>query len=268
MQKYNTIMNSKLNLDMHLPNLLYTTMIYIYDDGVHNNTHLQIILQSMYDFDIRFCTSSTISGNCLENTKLLIMPGGADLYFCEKLNGTENNIIKDFVKNGGAYLGICAGAYYACSSLNWNDNEINGTRELSFYKGTATGPIYKWLEVPTNPYDGSWIYAAKIKTDKTSFITKYNGGPVFSEPNDNKQVIARYTELENSPPAIVSGIYGAGKYILSSPHIEKFGQIITDGLYKHLNNSYKWEKSQIDKILKDTKQQQEFFKTIIDQLLQ
>ncbi len=242
-------------------------MITIYDDGIFNNSHLVKTLQSLYDAPVTLCTSSMIIDGYLDDQKLLIMPGGADLYFCEKLNGLGNQCIKDFVASGGSYLGICAGAYYACSNLDWGCGEIAGTRELSFYNEKATGPVYEWIENGENLYEGSWIKAVEIETSEEQiFLTQYNGGPVFEMCDDTK-IIAEYTDLKGKPPAIVAGKYGQGQYILSSPHIEKFGYSLSDGLYKHLNNSYEWEKKEIDKLLNHTEQQKEFFKTIIDRLL-
>ena len=242
-------------------------MIYIYDDGVHSNAHVHIAIQTIYpNMPVQFCTSSMIINRCLDNARLLVIPGGADLYNCEKLNGAGNQIIRTFVANGGAYLGICAGAYYGCSSLDWNNGEIGGARELAFTTATATGPVYEWLEKPNAPYDGSWIYAAELKTPNgQTFLTQYNGGPVFDTTECD--VIARYTELKNQPPAIISGDFGKGRYILSSPHIEIFGHLLDDGLYKHLNNSYNREKEQIDRLLNHEQAQKEFFKSIIERLL-
>ncbi|UUZ62721.1 BPL-N domain-containing protein [Polaromonas sp. P1-6] len=58
-----------------------------------------------------------------DDAVLFVMPGGADLPFCQALNGAPNERIRRFVEEGGAYLGICAGAYYAC-------------REIAFHAGT------------------------------------------------------------------------------------------------------------------------------------
>lgn len=244
-------------------------MILIYDDGIHNNSHIMTAIeQIMPDIPCRFCTHTSILNGALNQASLLIMPGGADLYYCEKLNGTGNRLINDFVTNGGSYLGICAGAYYACTSLDWHDGEISGTRELAFYRGTATGPIYEWIENKENIYNGSWMYPALIKVSETTFSTEYHGGPIFSEPlYDDITVLARYNELNKTPPAIIHGIYGKGQYILSSSHIERFGHILHDRLYKHLNPSYEWEEQVINKLMEHTENQKILFKNIILSLL-
>jgi len=241
-------------------------MIYIYTDGVTSDSHLMISMQSVTNLDVRFCTNIMIADGCLEHAKMIIMPGGADMYYCEKLNGRGNKIIRDFVNNGGSYLGICAGAYYASSALDWGCGEISGSRELDFFKGKATGPIYDWIENKTSIYDGSWIKAVEIETNnREAFLTQYNGGPVFEETAD--EVIARYNTLENNPPAIINGTFGQGRYILSSPHIENFGHLLIDGLYKHHNKSYERERAEIDKLLEFETVQKQFFQSIVARLL-
>ena len=78
--------------------------------------------------------------------RLLVMPGGADLPYCRHLNGPANDLIRQFVIEGGTYLGLCAGAYYGCSRVEFEVGtvlEVVGERELSFFPGTATGSVFK-----------------------------------------------------------------------------------------------------------------------------
>ena len=48
---------------------------------------------------------------------LFVVPGGADTPYHDALTGKGNQIIKKWVNQGTNYLGICAGAYYACSKV-------------------------------------------------------------------------------------------------------------------------------------------------------
>lgn len=95
-----------------------------------------------------------ISGKLSNECCLLIMPGGRDLPYVDKLRGEGNKNISDFVRNGGSYLGICAGAYYGCSLVQFAQGdpllEVVGPRELSFFPGTSRGPVYKGFDYTTN----------------------------------------------------------------------------------------------------------------------
>ena len=50
---------------------------------------------------------------------LLIMPGGRDKPYQESFTGDGVKTIRDFVQRGGTYIGICAGAYFACENIEF-----------------------------------------------------------------------------------------------------------------------------------------------------
>lgn len=243
-------------------------MIFIYDDGVHNNTYIQAAIESVLPEKTKICfaSASMILDGCLDDARLLIIPGGADLYYCEKLNGTGNKIIRRFVENGGSYLGICAGAYYACANLDWNKGDIAGARELGFVNATAAGPVFKWIE------DGdvakSWINDPALSWGGEEFPTLYNGGCLFTNLDENVNVLARYADIDSDNAAVIETRIGKGRVILSSPHIEKFGASLADTHYKtHNRASYNREDEVISRLQQAETQQKRLFAHIIDRLL-
>lgn len=56
-------------------------------------------------------------------TALLVIPGGRDIYYHEALDGEGTWKIRHFVEQGGAYLGICAGAYFGASAIEFERGE-------------------------------------------------------------------------------------------------------------------------------------------------
>ena len=122
----------------------------IYEDYVHNHAILSRRLADYFGaHNVALVDAEAIKNGALQGASLLVMPGGADLAYCEKLNGEGNALIRQFVENGGAYLGICAGAYYACNAIEWamgTHQEIAGPRELAFYPAMASGPVYEFIE--------------------------------------------------------------------------------------------------------------------------
>lgn len=200
-----------------------------------------------------FLDADMIAGGALSLVDGFIMPGGADLYYCEKLNGRCNAEIKAFIKNGGGYLGICAGAYYACSALDWNNGEIAGTRELALIDAKAVGPVFEFIE------DGdiakSWNAAVPITANSRKFYTLYNGGPLFTNIKDDVTVYASYAQS----PAVI----GKGNVVLSSPHIEICGDAFSRAWYKHNNKSADHEAAVADMLLQDADAQNAFFDSIL-----
>ncbi|KAK9825113.1 hypothetical protein WJX74_010003 [Apatococcus lobatus] len=93
--------------------------------------------------------ASLLAGHWTASCMLLVMPGGADLPYCRDLNGLGNSLIRAFVEAGGAYLGLCAGAYYACRRIEFEMGsrlQVEGERELAFFPGLARGGIYSGFD--------------------------------------------------------------------------------------------------------------------------
>lgn len=244
-------------------------MIYIYDDGVHNNSYVMTAIKSVLtaDFPVAFCTASMILDGCLAGARLLIMPGGADLYFCEKLNGEGNQRIRAFIEDGGAYFGICAGAYYACTHLDWNNGEIAGARELGLVEAVATGPVRAWIE--DGDINKSWMQNRSVIYGNKTVPVLYNGGCLFKNLGPDVDILARYSGLAADNAAIIETRIKKGKAVLSSPHVEKFGKSLLDSLYKIHNDaaSFNREKRIISTLSEAEDAQKALLKSLVDRLL-
>lgn len=218
--------------------------VLIYQDYVHNNGILYRSLCDYYGHErVGFCDAQDIINGCLRNQiHLLIMPGGADLYYCEKLNGQGNQNIRTYVESGGNYLGICAGAYYGCREIEWGKNtnqEIIGPRELNFIDCLAVGPVNEFIR--NHNIDHSWKNAVQLETDTDTFLCYYNGGSIFTDVEKDAHILAKYSELEGRPAAIIEKKVGNGHIILSSPHIEYSAADVQLTLYSLHNPFYEDE---------------------------
>lgn len=221
------------------------TTALVYQDYTHNNGVLIKRLQDTVDVtSICFIDADDINNGILEKhpRAAFFMPGGADLFFCEKLNGSGNKKIQDFVKNGGLYIGICAGAYYACRTIKWAEREgdahaICEERELSFITATATGPVYDFIE--NGDYNKSWASLTTLSYRDKSFPAYYEGGPIFEDIGNETNIDAWYTTSKTErQPAIISQAYGNGYVILASPHIEYTPDYMNISVHQHCNSHY------------------------------
>ena len=161
-----------------------------------------------------------LNSNWETETKLLVIPGGRDLPYKEKLNGEGNKRIKQFVANGGSYLGICAGAYYGSKQIEFGKGskyEIIEERELAFIDCIARGPTFGIEEFS---YDENSVgKLVKVSANDSYFYSYYNGGCFFELNKNNYEILASYQELNNLP-AVVYGKYQKGNIILSGIHFE------------------------------------------------
>ena len=204
-------------------------------------------------------TLHSINSNDILNNKLikdkfdcLIIPGGADLPYCEKLNNKGNENIKEFIKLGKLYIGICAGSYYASKyidfiGLNPIDNKIykiKGKRELCFFYGSAIGSIKQLTN--GKYYNDMFDSKAMINLSKSNKRYYYHGGPYFiADKNTKYEELLNYTFNNKELPAVILGEFGYGKYLLSGVHFELSHQIYKNLILQKLNTEsyeYKIEK--------------------------
>ena len=164
-------------------------------------------------------------GGWESKTALLVFPGGRDIYYHEALEGRGTDRIRLFVENGGSYLGLCAGAYFASGSIEFEKGkalEICEKRSLGFYPGIAEGPAYGENKYQyNNGLQG--IEAAHILwKGQSRFHVYFNGGCRFidSHRHATVKILGSYIELDNDPPAIIECIVGKGRAILSGVHLE------------------------------------------------
>lgn len=206
----------------------------------HAQKTLKQILGHAYDIipvDARTLQTEPWEDSC----SMLVMPGGRDLPYCADLNGVANTRIKNYVNSGGRYLGLCAGAYYASSCIEFEqgrpDMEVCGLRELAFFPGTCRGTMYpgfvyesekgarstpvQLISEYLQPYYGNDQLVPK------TLHMYYNGGGYFAhaEDYDNIQVLGRFIDAgickdETNPAAAISCSVGKGTAVLIATHPE------------------------------------------------
>lgn len=225
--------------------------VWVYEDEGASALSVKSALATMKDkiSSSMLITIHTISSQDIINDKLsesigigvLVMPGGADLPYCQKLDGQGNDNIRQFISAGNIYIGICAGGYYGAGDIQFSGQryengckksyEINGPRELAFFSGTAIGSMATLTHGQL--YDETVASKAMITLNYANGQQDkvyYHGGAYFEADNnavngagfnaDNNvdfNVLATYDDGKN---AVISGNFGKGKYLLSGVHFE------------------------------------------------
>lgn len=198
--------------------------IVIYQDEGTSEFGLRCLARFFKDDDVWFCTADAIiDGRVLGMADLFVMPGGADLPYCKKLNGAGNDNIRGFVELGGTYLGICAGAYYACRDIAYHQgrrDEICGPRELAFVPATATGSLPDLAPYYDETLASAAITDLRLANGET-VQTLYHGGCRFDLSDGHDcDILATYAQIAGNPPAIIRQRAGFGRAILSGVHFE------------------------------------------------
>lgn len=173
-------------------------------------------------YNIEMITPQEVKrGHWMEEAALFVMPGGQDVPYVKSLGeeGAEN--ISSYVLEGGAFLGICAGSYFAGKYVEFalgTPLEVTGDRLLRFFPGTVRGPNL----APYSYKSQSGARAAKLRWkegDECFFY--YNGGGYFvdAESHQNVEILATYDE-DFDRAAIISCEVGKGRAVLTGVHIE------------------------------------------------
>jgi biotin--protein ligase len=204
--------------------------IFLYrDDGVCPSS-LRATVRSLRTVTNRPITLVT-RDNFLEagwekKAEMVIIPGGRDVPYSLALQGAANRRIRNYVANGGRYFGICAGAYYGSASVCFEKGgplEVIGSRELSFFPGSAIGPALGLGEFCYENSHGARITSLALSetyfSDKSAKVY-YNGGCTFNLETANVTALAHYEDLLEKSPAIILCQVGQGKALLSGVHPE------------------------------------------------
>ena len=214
-----------------------------------------------------------IEGKWKENAIAFIMPGGADLPYCKKLNGLGNNHIREYVEEGGIYIGFCAGAYYGAGYCDFHRGdqkrgyEVLGPRELRFFKGAAVGPtlahyIYA-SHLGSRIAEIEWIEGS---LKGASYNVYFNGGCHFPEADHDKNitVLARYKNKgATGLPAIIECGVGRGKALLSGVHPEYSMEDLEGAVEDKTSSDYQHLKKSIFPKLRD-RSHRRLFEKIMD----
>ncbi|GAA5855329.1 hypothetical protein JCM8547_009037 [Rhodosporidiobolus lusitaniae] len=188
-------------------------------------------------YDIQTVTPKTLRDEPWTNScALLVFPGGRDLPYLFDLAGKANSRIRDWVMAGGLYLGICAGAYYACRDIAFEVGtplEVTGERELGFFPGSCRGTVFPGFEYDSDKGARECAMALNRAAWRDHWQQSpetcevwYNGGGAFFLPDGVEaaargvEVLATYSTVEGAPAAGVSCAVGAGRAVLWGTHPE------------------------------------------------
>ena len=184
------------------------------------------------------CSFATVRGQdiqdgCLDDYDVLMWPGGHYPAYWDEVGIEGKAEIQEFVSEGGGYLGICAGAYYAADYMVWMDDnsfpppdyKVEGDElNLDLFPGVAWGPIFEiadrpepgWAMTEINIVDQNHPITESMPNPMTMF---YYGGP-YLDPYDDASVSILGEYNVTGTAAIVACEYGKGRVFLIGPHGE------------------------------------------------
>jgi putative intracellular protease/amidase len=216
-----------------------TILVALYD-GAGTSTRsvgrLADIVDRTPDMVLHHLGPADVRPAVLAQFDVIVFPGGSGSKQARTVGPEGRKHVLAFVRQGGGYLGICAGAYLCSAHYSWSLGLIDtavftGTREVEglgkksmWYRG---GPAMVKMQLTEE--------GRKLFPDVPERVeVKYQNGPIVS-PKQHPG-LSRYTPLahfrsENvlyepqrgtmvDTPAIVAGRFHQGRVISMSPHPE------------------------------------------------
>ena len=170
-------------------------------------------------YQVTYFADSTTMTPLLASASLLIFGGTDDSVGLAPMLGFFNTAetikaMKDFVNNGGTYIGICGGSYLA--SVGWQESSGSNPPVIKEIKALGLAPVR------VDDYLPGVLDPIIIKASWRSQLSRpiyFQNGPKFSAspPDAAMQVFSRYADN-----AIAGAIFnsGKGKVILLGHHPE------------------------------------------------
>ncbi len=164
----------------------------------------------------RLSSDDICRGNLDRTYALLIIPGGKSGFYNSDLFGKGIEEIRNFTLEGGGFIGICAGAFFAMDRIVWYEREYDYLLDL--VDGCGTGP----LDELANPGEPEWVELRigeghpACGLDSGLVPGYYFDGPAFDAPGS--EIFAWYKKID--APAALTASYGEGRIALTGFHPE------------------------------------------------
>ena len=216
-------------------------------DGVGKScTNLLTILDnsSKIQLEVSRVTTADIVAGKLDEFDVLIHPGGSGSKQGNDLGEDGRQQVRQFVSQGGGFLGVCAGAYLATNDYTWSLNLIDAKVVDRKHWARGTGTVQ--LELSPSGQD-------LFKAESSELEIFYGQGPLLARREWDDPKTPDYESLaiygseiakNGAPNGIMKGTsaavrcdYGKGRVFCFSAHPE-----LTEGLHYLIPTVVQWLK--------------------------
>ncbi len=173
-------------------------------------------------YSVELIKADYINNQSLDNIKILCFPGGDMYEYSTDISSNGKNKIKNFLTKGGAYIGICGGAYFTGKKVYWRGSQLQMT-PLGIFPGTTRGPIDEIVPYPyynmceLDIFDGSHAITGEMSS--SAWMLYYWGPVLVPDAGADVKILAKYKKGKQDA-AIIAFEYGEGRVFLIGTHPE------------------------------------------------
>ncbi len=163
--------------------------------------------------------AASVNQDDLSPFDILYFPGGSSDPYKEQIDAGGRDKIRERIRDGGCYIGTCAGAFYAAQTATWKGRD-DSPGSLGLFPGTVVGPIPEIYAEPDFGMCQVNLEDHPITEGQTdpAWILYYDGPYFEPDPDAGVEIVGRY-EI-GGEAALVAFEYGAGRVFLTGPHPE------------------------------------------------
>lgn len=218
------------------------TQVAVYQDGGVGKSANDVVddLATRSDIAVTRISSQQILNAKLSEFDVVVFPGGSGSKQAKSLTAEGRKKVRQFVANGGGFVGICGGAYLASADYDWSLNIIDA--KVIDKKHWARG--FGKVELSMKDICRERLM---LKDDQSEVY--YHQGPLMAPANkadiddyDEWASFASEVKKEGVPggimlgtTAIAAGRFGFGRVLAISPHFE-----LTQGLDSVVPAAVEW----------------------------
>ncbi|MCH2180131.1 MAG: BPL-N domain-containing protein [Mariniblastus sp.] len=203
--------------------------------------------------------SDDLSEDVFQQLDVVLFPGGSGSKQGKAIGAERRELIRQFTRNGGGVIGICAGAYLCSSHYDWSLNLMNAKIYNDMVEIPERGRKSMWYRGgPANVKVEMSERAAELLGLGGQHTIRYHNGPIISPGSSQTapdyEVLARFRSENHlyeaqkgtmtDKPAIVMSKFGKGEVLAFSPHFESTKgkeSVVLNGIKRVASRPFKQE---------------------------
>ena len=177
-----------------------TIALFLYDPKCSVQSGNGVIKALQSDYNFKIFSINPLEDNFFDDVDIIAVPGGfGDASSFDRAFKHNGKRVKEFVKDGGKYLGICMGAYWAGKHyLNMLDN-VDAVQYITQPNTDTRRPHAKDINVNWNGHNTTMFFydgCALVGNGQHDILATYENGDSMAIIQKNIGLIGCHPESE------------------------------------------------------------------------
>jgi glutamine amidotransferase PdxT len=178
-----------------------TIALFLYDPKCSVQSGNGVIKALQSDYNFKIFSINPLEDNFFDDVDMIVVPGGfGDASTFDRAFKHIKDRVKSFVQNGGKYLGICMGAYWAGKHYFDILDSVDAVQYLAQPNTDTRRPHAKNISITWqgNPMNMFWYDGCALvgNTNKFTTIATYANGDAMAIVQNNIGLIGCHPESE------------------------------------------------------------------------